>query len=159
MARVRKQRLRRPSLASSQVKCSAGSAYKNPPIMCPILSTVRLGGQVCRPRPKWCQMGVSFGGSCFGWGFHLAARVSDGGFAWWLEFVLGGCILGSKINNNNYLLQLPENLQLQPSIDPTLHQQVNMQLQLQLQLQRRTTVHWPTRVHQDGSILSGTDIA
>ena len=47
-------------------------------------------------------------------------------------------------------LQLPQKLQLQPPIGPTLHQQLNLQLQLQLQLQRRTTVHWPTGVHQEG---------
>ena len=93
------------------------------------------------------QMGGSLGGSSFRWGARLVARV-----------FLGGDILGSKEFKHNYLLQLPQKLQLPPSIDPTLHQQLNLQLLLQLQLHRRTTVHWPTRVHQDGVIRGGTDI-
>ena len=64
-----------------------------------------------------------------------------------VRMFLVGTFLDQK---NNYLLQLPQKLQLQPSIDPTLRQQLNLQLQLQLQLHRRTTVHWPTREHLDG---------
>ena len=86
-------------------------------------------GQVCSPPPKGHQKGFILGWSSFSWWRHS-----------WIK----------KKSKDNYLLQLPQKLQLQPPIGPTLHQQLNRQLQLQLQLQRRTTVHWPTGVHQEG---------
>ena len=67
-----------------------------------------------------------------------------------VEFFLVETFLDQEKIQGRLPQQLPQKLQLQPPIGPTLHQQLNRQLQLQLQLQRRTTVHWPTGVHQEG---------
>ena len=86
-------------------------------------------GQVSSPPPKGHQKGFILG---------------------WVESLLVETFLDQEKIQGQLPLQLPQKLQLQPPIGPTLHQQLNLQLQLQLQLQRRTTVHWPTGVHQEG---------
>ena len=42
-------------------------------------------------------MGISLGGSCFGWGVHLAALISDGGPLGGSSFFLVGALLDQKI--------------------------------------------------------------
>ena len=63
---------------------------------------------------------------------------------------LGGDILGSRRNPRTITTTITTEAPAPATTRPTLHQQLNLQLQLQLQLQRRTTVHWPTGVHQEG---------
>ena len=63
---------------------------------------------------------------------------------------LGGDILGSRRNPRTITTTITTTAPAPATTRPTLHQQLNLQLQLQLQLQRRTTVHWPTGVHQEG---------
>ena len=67
-----------------------------------------------------------------------------------LRVALGGDILGSRRNPRRITTTITTEAPAPATTRPTLHQQLNLQLQLQLQLQRRTTVHWPTGVHQEG---------